>query len=83
MTESKLSELTDEKLLLEAKKNEIQFNNECRIYWISCWDCNLQSSEKHIWISNPNPLFLTYKLVNKQNHHKQTLENLLKERNLK
>ena len=83
MTESKLSDLTDEELLLEAKK--MKSNSIMNAVFIGFLvGIGIYSLLKNTFgFTTLIPLFLAYKLVNKQNQHKQTLENLLKERNLK
>ena len=83
MTERKLSELTDEELLQEAKK--MKSNSILNAVLIGfLFGIVVYSVVKNtLGFLTLIPLFLAYKLVNKSNHNKQELENLLNERNLK
>jgi hypothetical protein len=83
MTQRKLPELTDEELLQEAKK--MKSNSILNAVLIGfLFGIVVYSVVKNtLGFLTLIPLFLAYKLVNKSNHNKQELENLLKVRNLK
>lgn len=83
MTERKLSELTDEELLQEAKKMKSNSIMNAVLIGFLAGIIIYSVVKNTLGFLTLIPLFLAYKLVNKSNHNKQELENLLKERNLK
>ena len=83
MTERKLSELTDEELLQEAKKMKSNSIMNAVLIGFLAGIIIFSVVKNTLGFLTLIPLFLAYKLVNKSNHNKQELENLLKERNLK
>lgn len=83
MKEKKLSELTDQELLQEAKKmkstaitNAVLIGSLIGIIIFSV----IKSSLGFLTLI---PLFLVYKLINNSKRDSKALEDLLKERNLK
>ena len=83
MTERKLSELTDEELLQEAKKMKSNSIMNAVLIGFLAGIIIYSVVKNTLGFLTLIPLFLAYKLINKSNHNKQELENLLKERNLK
>jgi hypothetical protein len=83
MTERKLSELTDEELLQEAKKMKSNSIMNAVLIGFLAGIIIFSVVKNTLGFLTLIPLFLAYKLINKSNHNKQELENLLKERNLK
>lgn len=83
MTERKLSELTDEELLQEAKKTRSNSIMNAVLIGFLAGIIIYSVVKNTLGFLTLIPLFLAYKLVNKSSHNKQELENLLKERNLK
>ena len=83
MTERKLSELTDEELLQEAKKMKSNAIMNAVLIGFLAGIIIFSVVKNTLGFLTLIPLFLAYKLINKSNHNKQELENLLKERNLK
>ncbi|HQT23706.1 MAG: FUSC family protein [Sphingobacteriales bacterium 17-39-43] len=83
MTERKLSELTDKELLQEAKKMKSNSIMNAVLIGFLAGIIIYSVVKNTLGFLTLIPLFLAYKLVNKSNHNKQELENLLKERNLK
>jgi hypothetical protein len=83
MTERKLSELTDEELLQEAKKMKSNSIMNAVLIGFLAGIIIYSVVKNTLGFLTLIPLFLAYKLVNKSNQNKQELENLLKERNLK
>jgi hypothetical protein len=83
MTERKLSELTDEELLQEAKK--IKSNSIMNAVLIGFFVGIIVYSvvKDTVGLVTLIPLFFAYKLINKSNYNNQELQNILKERNLK
>jgi cbb3-type cytochrome oxidase subunit 3 len=83
MTERKLSELTDEELLQEAKK--MKSNSIMNAVLIGFFIGVIVYSvvKNTIGLVTLIPIFFVYRLVNKSNYNNQELERLLKERNLK
>jgi hypothetical protein len=83
MTERKLSELTDEELLQEAKK--MKSNSIMNAVLIGFFVGVIVYSvvKNTIGLVTLIPIFFVYRLVNKSNYNNQELERLLKERNLK
>lgn len=83
MAEIKLSELTDEELLQEAKK--MKSNSIMNAVLIGFFVgvivyCVVKDT---VGLVTLIPLFFAYKLINKSNYNNQELEKLLIERNLK
>jgi len=83
MTERKLSELTDEKLMQEAKKKKSNSILNAVLIGFLFGIVVYSVVKNTLGFLTLIPLFFAYKLVNKPNHNKQELENLLKVRNLK
>jgi len=83
MTVRKLSELTDEELLQEAKKMKSNSILNAVLIGFLVGIVFYSIVKNTLGLVTLFPLFLAYKLVNKSNHNKQELENLLKDRNLK
>jgi len=83
MEERKLSELTDEELLQEAKK--MKSNSIMNAVLIGFFIGVIVYSvvKNTIGLVTLIPIFFVYRLVNKSNYNNQELEELLKERNLK
>lgn len=82
MTQRKLSELTDQELLQEAKKlKSASIINAVLIGFLA--GIIFYSVIKNTWgLLTIIPLFFAYKLANKSKQHKQEVMALLKERNL-
>ena len=82
MKQTDLSELTDQELLVEAKKmKSISITNAVLIGFMI--GVVIYSIAKNSWgIFTLIPLFIAYKLFNNSKNNKD-LEKLLKERNLK
>jgi len=82
-TKKPLSQLTNEELLTEAKKQKSTATmNAVLIGFLA--GIIFYSVIKNTWgFLTLIPLFLAYKLINKSNADKKELENLLKERGLK
>lgn len=83
MTERKLSELTDEELLQEAKKLKSNSIMNAVLIGFLIGVIFYSVVKNTLGFLTLIPLFIAYKLVNKSKHDKQELENLLNERNLK
>lgn len=83
MKHKKLSELTDQELLSEAKKaKSASIINALLIGFLA--GIIFYSILENSWgILTVIPLFLVYKLINNSKYKNTELENLLKERNLK
>lgn len=83
MSEKKLSELTDQELLLEAKKmKSTSITNGIFIGFLA-GVIFYSIAKDSVGLFTLIPLFLAYKLINNSKYNKTELENLLKERNLK
>ncbi|HPJ11076.1 MAG TPA: FUSC family protein [Flavobacterium sp.] len=82
-TQKPLSQLTNEELLLEAKKQKSTATmNAVLIGFLA--GIIFYSVIKNSWgFLTLIPLFLVYKLINKSNANKKELEDLLKARDLK
>ena len=83
MDQKKLSELTDEELLIEAKKmksNAIT-NGVLVGFFVGIIVYSIVNSS--VGLFTLIPLFLAYKLINNSKYNQQELKDLLKERNLK
>ena len=83
MEQRKLTELTDQELLQEAKKlKSTSITNSVLIGFLI--GIVLYSIVKNsLGFFTLIPLFLAYKLINNTKYNNKELENLLKERNLK
>ncbi len=83
MKEKKLSELTDQELLQEAKKmRSTTITNAVLIGFLI--GIVFYSVIKNSWgFLTLIPLFLAYKLINNSKYNNKELDDLLKERNLK
>jgi uncharacterized membrane protein YbjE (DUF340 family) len=83
MAEIKLSELTDEELLQEAKK--MKSNSIMNAVLIGFFVGVIVYSvvKNTTGLVTLIPIFFVYRLVNKNKNNHQELEKLLKERNLK
>ncbi len=83
MTERKLSELSDEELLQEAKKMKSNSIMNAVLIGFLVGIIFYSVVKNTLGFLTLIPLFLAYKLVNKSNYKNQELESILKERNLK
>jgi hypothetical protein len=83
MTERKLSELSDEELLQEAKKMKSNSIMNAVLIGFLAGIIIYSVVKNTLGLLTLIPLFLAYKLVNKSNYNNQELESILKERNLK
>ena len=83
MTERKLSELSDEELLQEAKKMKSNSIMNAVLIGFLAGIIIYSVMKNTLGLVTLIPLFLAYKLVNKSNYNNQELESILKERNLK
>ena len=83
MTERKLSELSDEELLQEAKKMKSNSIMNAVLIGFLAGIIIYSFVKNTLGLVTLIPLFLAYKLVNKSNYNNQELESILKERNLK
>jgi hypothetical protein len=83
MNHKKLSELTDQELLDEAKK--MKSNSIINILSIGFLACAIfYSVIKNTWgFFTLIPLYFIYKLTNNSKYNSQELKSILKERNLK
>ena len=83
MEQKTLSELTDQELLLEAKKRKsVAITNAVLIGFLA--GIIFYSVMKNtLGLLTLIPLFFIYKLTNNSKYNSQELENLLKERGLK
>ncbi|HEY1060420.1 MAG TPA: hypothetical protein VGE44_01985 [Daejeonella sp.] len=83
MAERKLSELSDEELLQEAKKMKSNSIMNAVLIGFLAGIIIYSVVKNTLGLLTLIPLFLAYKLVNKSNYNNQELEIILKERNLK
>jgi hypothetical protein len=83
MKSKNLSELTDQELLLEAKKMKSTTITNAVLIGFLIGIVIYSVVKNSLGFLTLIPLFLAYKLINNSKHNKQELENLLKERNLK
>ena len=83
MTQKPLSELSDQELLLEAKKQKsTSITNAILIGFLI--GVIVYSVVQNTWgLLTLIPLYFVYKLINKPKTNSEELEALLKERNLK
>jgi len=83
MDKKPLSELTDQELILEAKKAKSASTMNAFLIGFLV-GIIFYSVIKNSWgFLTLIPLFLIYKLVNNSKYEKENLENILKERGLK
>jgi len=83
MDKKPLSELTDQELILEAKKAKSASTMNAFLVGFLV-GIIFYSVIKNSWgFLTLIPLFLIYKLVNNSKYEKENLENILKERGLK
>lgn len=83
MEEKKLSELTDQELLKEAKKMKSTSIMNAAFIGFLIGIVIYSVVKNSLGFLTLIPLFLAYKLINNSKHNTKELENLLKERNLK
>jgi hypothetical protein len=81
--EKKLSELTDQELLQEAKKMKSASITNAVLIGILIGIVFYSIVKNSLGFLTLIPLFLAYKLINNSKYKNKELENLLKERNLK
>lgn len=83
MKEKKLSELTDEELLQEAKKMKSASITNAVFIGFLIGIVFFSIVKNSLGFFTLIPLFLAYKLIPNSKYNNKELENLLKERNLK
>lgn len=83
MEQKKLSELTDQELLQEAKKMKSASITNAVLIGFLAGVIFYSIVKSSVGLFTLIPLFLIYKLVNNSKYDNKELENLLKERNLK
>lgn len=83
MKQKNLSELTDQELLLEAKKARSTAIIDAILIGAMIGVVFYSVMQKTFGILMLIPLFLAYKLISKPKYKNRELENLLKERGLK
>ena len=83
MEEKKLSELTDQELLQEAKKMKSKSITNAVLIGVLIGIVVFSVLKSSLGFFTLIPLFFVYKLANKSKHDSKELESLLKERNLK
>ncbi len=83
MTQKKLTELTDQELLQEAKKMKSTNITNAVLIGFLIGVVFYSIVKNSIGFLTLIPLFLAYKLTNNSKYNNKELENLLKERNLK
>ncbi len=83
MKEKKLSELTDQELLQEAKKMKSTAITNAVLIGFLIGIVFYSIVKNSLGFLTLIPLFLAYKLINNSKHSNKELEHLLKERNLK
>lgn len=83
MNEAKLSELTDQELLQEAKKMKSTAITNAVLIGVLIGIVFYSIMKHTLGLLTLIPLFFAYKLLNKSKYDKDELERLLKERNLK
>jgi hypothetical protein len=81
--EKKLSALTDEELLKEAKKMKSASITNAALIGFLIGIIFYSVVKNSLGFLTLIPLFLAYKLINNSRYNNKELENLLKERNLK
>lgn len=83
MKEKKLSELTDQELLQEAKKMKSTSITNAVLIGFFIGIVFYSILKNSLGFLTLIPLFFAYKLINNSKYNNKELENLLKERNLK
>ncbi|HJS00346.1 MAG TPA: hypothetical protein VJ780_05365 [Flavobacterium sp.] len=83
MKEKKLSELTDQELLQEAKKMKSTSMTNAVLIGFFIGIVFYSILKNSLGFLTLIPLFFAYKLINNSKYKNKELENLLKERNLK
>lgn len=83
MKEKKLSELTDQELLAEAKKRKSTAITNALLIGFLVGIVVYSVMKNSLGFLTLIPLFLIYKLTNNSTYKTEELENLLRERNLK
>ncbi|MDQ0967930.1 hypothetical protein QFZ20_003333 [Flavobacterium sp. W4I14] len=83
MEQKNLSELTDEELLLEAKKRKSAAITNAILIGFLIGVVFFSVMKNSLGFLTLIPLFFIYKLINNSKYNNQELENLLKERGLK
>lgn len=79
----KLSELTDQELLLEAKKMKSTAITNAVLIGFLIGIVIYSIAKSSLGFFTLIPLFFAFKLINNSKYSKKELENLLSERNLK
>ena len=83
MEQKTLSELTDQELLLEAKKRKSAAITNAILIGFLAGIIFYSVMKNTLGLLTLIPLFFIYKLTNNSKYNSQELENLLKERGLK
>ena len=83
MEQRKLTELTDQELLQEAKKLKSASITNAVLIGFLIGIVFYSIVKNSLGFFTLIPLFFAYKLINNSNYNNKELENLLKERNLK
>ena len=83
MEEKKLSELTDQELLQEAKKMKSTSITNAVLIGLLIGIVLYSFIKKSLGFLTLIPLFLAYKLINNSKYNNKELEDLLRARNLK
>lgn len=83
MTQKKLSELTDQELLQEAKKMKSASIINALLIGVLIGIVLYSIAKNSLGFFTLIPLFFAYKLINNSKYSHKELENILKERNLK
>jgi len=83
MEQKTLSELTDQELLLEAKKRKSAAITNAVLIGFLAGIIFYSVMKNTLGLLTLIPLFFIYKLTNNSKYNSQELENLLKERGLK
>jgi hypothetical protein len=83
MTEKKLSELTDQELLKEAKKRKSTSITNAVLIGFMIGIVLYSIVKNSLGFFTLIPLAIAYRLINNSKHNTKELENILRERNLK
>jgi Na+/H+ antiporter NhaC len=83
MEQRKLTDLTDQELLQEAKKLKLASITNAVLIGFLIGIVFYSIVKNSLGFFTLIPLFLAYKLINNSKYNNKELENLLKERNLK
>lgn len=83
MEQKKLTELTDQELLQEAKKKKSTAITNAVLIGFLIGIVLYSIIQNRLGFFTLIPLFFAYKLINNSKYDNKELENLLKERNLK